>query len=119
MARGETQGLLPSLINRLVATNALIALLYVMLVSFLFSFLKTVDRKSGPGNLWKLIVGTYHHPREEESLEFKAVYDADLIANLESESQENPVDEDQIRDLIEKAFLTSGGKNEAQKVLCR
>jgi len=65
------------------------------------------------------IVGHHHHPREEESLEFKAVYDADLLVNLESESQENPVDKDQIRDLIEKAFLTSGGKNEAQKVLCR
>lgn len=64
--RGETQGLLPSLAKRLASTNALIALLYVTLVSFLFSFLKTVDRKFGPGNLWKLIVGTYHHPREEE-----------------------------------------------------
>ena len=56
--RGETQGLVPSLVKRLASTNAIIALVYVMLVSFLFSFLKTVDRKFGPGNLWKLIVGT-------------------------------------------------------------
>jgi hypothetical protein len=65
------------------------------------------------------IVGHHHHPREEESLEFKAVYDADLIVNLEGEFEENPVEKNQIRDMIEKSFLTSGGKNEAQKVLCR
>jgi len=64
--QGETQGLLSSVVSRLFTINALIALLYVMLVSSLFSFLKTVDRKFGPGNLWKLIVGTYYHPKEEE-----------------------------------------------------
>jgi hypothetical protein len=63
------------------------------------------------------IVGHHHHPREEESLEFKAVYDADLIANLESEYEENPVDKDQLRATIDNLFLTSGGKREAEKVL--
>jgi putative nucleotidyltransferase with HDIG domain len=65
------------------------------------------------------IVGHHHHPREEESLELKAVYDADLIANLEGKYQENPVDELQIRDTIEKLFLTSGGKSEAERILIR
>jgi len=63
------------------------------------------------------IVGHHHHPRDEESLEFKAVYDADLIANLESEYEENPMDQEQIRETIESRFLTGGGKSEAEKIL--
>jgi hypothetical protein len=65
------------------------------------------------------IVARHHHPREEESLEFKAVYDADLIANLETDYQENPVDEGRIRETIAKSFLTNGGKSEAARILIR
>jgi adenylate cyclase len=54
--------------HRLFSTNFLVVLLYGTLVSFLFSFLKQVDGKFGPGNLWKLIIGMYHHPREEERI---------------------------------------------------
>ena len=35
------------------------------------------------------IVGHHHHPREEETLNFKVLYDADLIANLEESKKEN------------------------------
>ena len=63
------------------------------------------------------IVGRHHHPREDDSLEFKAVYDADLIANLEGEYEQNPVNKEQIRATIEKQFLTSGGKSEAERIL--
>ena len=63
------------------------------------------------------IVGRHHHPAAEDSLEFKAVYDADLIVNLESELEENPMDTNQVRDRIAGLFLTSGGKREAEKVL--
>ncbi len=66
VVRGETDGVVDSVAGRLFTINFLIALLYVTLVSFLFGFLKTVDRKFGPGNLWKLIIGTYYHPKEEE-----------------------------------------------------
>lgn len=66
VVRGESEGLINSISGRLFTINFLIALIYVTLVSFLFGFLKTVDRKFGPGNLWKLIIGTYHHPKEEE-----------------------------------------------------
>lgn len=64
--RGESNGVFSSIYSRLFTMNFLIVLLYVTVVSFLFSFLKTVDRKFGPGNLWKLIIGTYYHPKEEE-----------------------------------------------------
>jgi len=63
------------------------------------------------------IVGRHHNPQEDDSLEFKAVYDADLIANLEGEYEEKMVDKDEIREAIENQMLTSGGKNEAEKVL--
>lgn len=64
--RGETANFTASLANRLISVNGLIVLLYITVVSFLFGFFKTVDRKFGPGNLWKLIIGTYYHPKEEE-----------------------------------------------------
>lgn len=65
------------------------------------------------------IVGRHHHPGEADSLEFRTVYDADLIANLEEKYQEIPFDEGSIRDVIERSFLTTGGKSEAGKILLR
>jgi adenylate cyclase len=54
--------------NRLLSSNFLVVLVYATVVSSLFFFLKQVNRKFGPGNLWKLIIGMYHHPREEERI---------------------------------------------------
>ena len=54
--------------NRVNSSNFLVTLVYVTITSFLFSFLKQIDHKFGPGNLWKLIIGMYHHPREEERI---------------------------------------------------
>lgn len=66
LLQGQVSGGWGGVIDRLLSTNFLIVLLYITVVSFAFGFFKTVDRKFGPGNLWKLIIGTYHHPREEE-----------------------------------------------------
>lgn len=63
---GDTNAGLAGLTSRLFSPNFLTILVYAIVVRFAFSFLTTVDRKFGPGNLWKLIIGTYHHPREEE-----------------------------------------------------
>lgn len=52
--------------HRLLSSNFLVVLAYLTVVSSLFLFLRQVDRKFGPGNLWKLVIGTYHLPREEE-----------------------------------------------------
>ncbi|MBU4318999.1 MAG: HD domain-containing protein [Proteobacteria bacterium] len=62
------------------------------------------------------IIGHHHHPREVETLNFKVVYDADLIANLEDNKKESGKDPEQIEKLIQTAFLTPGGKAEAEKV---
>ena len=61
------------------------------------------------------IVGHHHHPRPDDDVNFKAVYDADLIANLE-EKQE-PIFPEKLEGLIAKSFLTESGKALAQKTL--
>ena len=63
------------------------------------------------------IIGHHHHPRADETVNFKIVYDADLITNLEE--AEEPVDEKKLADIIEKSFLTMGGRKLAGEVLGR
>lgn len=52
--------------SRLLSVNFLVILVYYSLASFAFVVLKEIDRKFGPGNLRKLVAGTFYHPRETE-----------------------------------------------------
>jgi hypothetical protein len=63
------------------------------------------------------IVGHHHHPRDRESLNFMALYDADLIANLEEQHKETPIGADRLSAILEKSFLTKTGRNVAREVL--
>ncbi len=63
------------------------------------------------------IVGHHHHPREEETLNFKAVYDADLIVNLAEKQKENSTDPERLESIIQKSFLTPAGADAARKAL--
>ena len=63
------------------------------------------------------IVGHHHHPRDEETLNFKVLYDADMIENLDEKRQKSSLDVDRLTRIIEKSFLTESGKVEANKVL--
>jgi hypothetical protein len=63
------------------------------------------------------IVGHHHHPGPVESINFKSVYDADMIANLEDNHKESPVESEKLASVIEKSFLTESGRNLAQRVL--
>ncbi len=63
------------------------------------------------------IVGHHHHPGPDESLNFKVVFDADLIANLEDKIKEKPMETKRLTEIIEKSFMTAGGKKEAMQVL--
>jgi hemerythrin superfamily protein len=63
------------------------------------------------------IVGHHHHPREEETLNFKVIYDADLITNVEEKQKESPSDIDKLKKMIEKAFMTKAGRSLAEQVL--
>jgi len=62
------------------------------------------------------IVGHHHHPKNDESVNFKVLYDADLITNFEKNHKENPKTEEQNEKLIKSAFLTSAGEKEARKI---
>ena len=55
----------------------------------------------------------------EETINFKAVYDADLITNLEEKHDEKPIDFERLNSIIEKSFLTKSGLEEARKVLLK
>ena len=63
------------------------------------------------------IIGHHHHPRNEETDNFKNVYDADLIRNLEE--QEEPINEEKLAAIMEKSFFTTGGRKLAGDVLDR
>jgi HD superfamily phosphodiesterase len=63
------------------------------------------------------IVGHHHHPRSEETTNFKSVYDADLIVNMEENQQEGRLSADKLKGLAENGFLTESGRTLAKKIL--
>lgn len=66
------------------------------------------------------IIGHHHHPREEESTNFKCMYDADLIVNLEDEIKRGEGrPRKALEGIISKAFLTESGKKLAKQVLLK
>jgi HD superfamily phosphodiesterase len=62
------------------------------------------------------IIG-HHHPRPQESVNFKVVYDADRIVNLEEEQKETPMVTESLSTVIERSFLTESGREIARRVL--
>jgi HD superfamily phosphodiesterase len=65
------------------------------------------------------IVGHHHHPRPEETTNFKCIYDADLLTNMEEEQKESPTDPDKLAKRVNDLFLTASGKKLAEEVLLR
>jgi HD superfamily phosphodiesterase len=63
------------------------------------------------------IVGHHHHPRDEETLNFKVLSDADLIENLDEQHKKSPMNADQLSKIIKKSFFTQSGGTEVKKVL--
>jgi len=62
------------------------------------------------------IIGHHHHPRDEETLNFKILFDADLIVNLEEERRKKVIDEGKLKGVIERQFLTETGRKLAGKI---
>lgn len=52
--------------SRLISINFVVLFIYYSLVSFAFFIIREIDKKFGPGNLRKLVVGAFYHPREIE-----------------------------------------------------
>ena len=63
------------------------------------------------------IIAHHHLPKEDETVNFKSLYDADLVTNLEEKQKENPTEPEKLTEIIEKSFLTESGANLARKVL--
>lgn len=63
------------------------------------------------------IIGHHHHPRPEETANFKAVYDADRIVNLEERMERAPQDARKMKEHIDKSLLTPTGKKLANERL--
>ena len=62
------------------------------------------------------IIGHHHHPRPEETVNFKVVYDADLIVNLEENQKDTAMGPENFAALIEKNFLTKSGRQLARSI---
>ena len=62
------------------------------------------------------IIGHHHTPREQETVNFKALYDADLIVNMAEQYQEKPPTQEQI-DKLAGLMLTEAGKAQAAAAL--
>jgi len=63
------------------------------------------------------IIGHHHIPRAEETLNFKVLYDADLIVNLDEKYQESPPTGEYLEKVLNKSFFTDTGRRLAKKVL--
>lgn len=62
------------------------------------------------------IISHHHIPREEETANFKVVYDADLIVNLEEEHKKSPKPREHLEKIINKSFLTPTGSKIAGEI---
>ena len=63
------------------------------------------------------LVGRHHHPREDDTVNFRCLYDADRTANLEEAQKDRPLCEEEFSTAIEPSFLTEAGKRLARQVL--
>jgi len=63
------------------------------------------------------IIGHHHHPRSAETINFKVVYDSDLLENTETKKKNESMDDNELRRFIEKSFLTATGRETAKELL--
>jgi len=63
------------------------------------------------------IIGHHYDPNSEETINFKIVYDAEQIVNLEDRKKESELTNDVLSKTIDKAILTEGGRRLAKKML--
>jgi hypothetical protein len=65
------------------------------------------------------IIGHHHTPRQEESINFKVLHDADLIVNLDEKYRESPPSGDKLEKVLNRSFLTGAGRRAAKKALLK
>ena len=65
------------------------------------------------------IVGHHHHPRKQETANFKVVFDADQIVNLEEKLEDAPLSSGKLTEKINRSFLTETGKQLAERIFLK
>ncbi|GAB6163838.1 hypothetical protein JCM12298_29980 [Desulfothermus naphthae] len=65
------------------------------------------------------IIAHHHHPGEDETVNFKCLFDADTIVNLEEKIKKQEISKEKVEEIINKTFFTKTGKNLAKKVLIK
>ena len=63
------------------------------------------------------IIGRHHKPGNDDSVNFKVVYDADRIVNLEEYAKKGDLGPEKLSEHIESGFLTPSGRELARSVL--
>ena len=63
------------------------------------------------------IIGHHHNPRDEETTNFKVLYDADLIVNMTELYQEKPPTPEHLNKLLADSFMTGAGAEQAAATL--
>ena len=63
------------------------------------------------------IIAHHHHPRPEDGIDFKVVYDSDRIVNMEERLKSEPLEPAELAEKIDQSFLTESGRKQAIKVL--
>jgi predicted HD phosphohydrolase len=63
------------------------------------------------------IIGHHHHPRSEDTINFKVVYDSDLLENTEEKKKNASMDKDELGRFIDQSFLTDAGRETAREIL--
>jgi putative nucleotidyltransferase with HDIG domain len=65
------------------------------------------------------IIGHHHTPGEEETTNFKVLYDADLIVNTAELYREKPHTREQLDKILASSFMTEAGAKQAEKTLSK
>jgi HD superfamily phosphohydrolase YqeK len=65
------------------------------------------------------IVGHHHHPKEDETLNFKCLYDADMITNMIGCEGKKELDAEKFSKKLDRILLTDSGKKLAKQVLLK
>ena len=54
--------------NYIFSNEMLLFIFYAFLVGFMIDFIREVDKKLGPGNLWRMLKGEFYSPKEDERI---------------------------------------------------
>ena len=56
------------IVNFLFSREIILLFFYFFLVAFIIHFVKQIDKKFGPGNLWNMLIGKFHKPTEVQRI---------------------------------------------------